>query len=98
MRRCPTLGHIPIKGVLFSLRVRFPARATQEIATARFDLTDFEWSVIEPLLPSRPRGVPRADDRRVLSGIFWRLQTVARWLSCTLHRQFRGPRSTGQGI
>jgi hypothetical protein len=28
---------------------------------ARFDLTDFEWSVIEPLLPNKPRGVPRVD-------------------------------------
>jgi putative transposase len=37
---------------------------------ARFDLTDFEWSVIEPLLPNKPRGVPRVDDRRVLNGIF----------------------------
>ena len=27
----------------------------------RYDLTDFEWSVIEPLLPNRPRGVPRVD-------------------------------------
>ncbi|MHC4092846.1 MAG: IS5/IS1182 family transposase, partial [Planctomycetota bacterium] len=26
---------------------------------ARFDLTDFEWSVIQPLLPNKPRGVPR---------------------------------------
>ena len=26
---------------------------------ARFDLTDFEWSVIAPLLPNKPRGVPR---------------------------------------
>ncbi len=26
---------------------------------ARFDLTDFEWSVIEPLLPNKPHGVPR---------------------------------------
>ena len=34
---------------------------------ARFDLTDFEWSVIEPLLPNKPRGVPRVDDRRVLN-------------------------------
>ncbi len=33
---------------------------------ARFDLTDFEWSVISPLLPNKPRGVPRDDDRRVL--------------------------------
>ena len=40
---------------------------------ARFDLTDFEWSVIQPLLPNKPRGVPRVDDRRVLNGIFWRL-------------------------
>jgi transposase len=33
---------------------------------ARFDLTDFEWSVIKPLLPNKSRGVPRVDDRRVL--------------------------------
>jgi transposase len=46
---------------------------------ARFDLTDFEWSVIEPLLPTKVRGVPRADDRRVLNGIFWRLRTGAPW-------------------
>jgi transposase len=26
---------------------------------ARFDLTDFEWSVIQPLLPNKPRGVAR---------------------------------------
>ena len=44
-----------------------------------FDLTDFEWSVIEPLLPRKVRGVPRVDDRRVLSGILWRLRTGARW-------------------
>jgi transposase len=27
--------------------------------------------VIAPLLPNKPRGVPRVDDRRVLNGIFW---------------------------
>ena len=37
---------------------------------ARFDLTDFEWSVTQPSLPNKPRGVPRVDDRRVLNGIF----------------------------
>ncbi|MBS0273806.1 MAG: IS5 family transposase [Proteobacteria bacterium] len=46
---------------------------------ARFDLTDFEWSVIQPLLPDKPRGVARVDDRRVLNGIFWRLRTGAPW-------------------
>jgi transposase len=41
----------------------------------RYELTDFEWSIIEPLLPNKPRGVPRADDRKVLNGIYWRLRT-----------------------
>ncbi len=44
---------------------------------ARFDLTDFEWSVIDPLLPNKVRGVARVDDRRGLDGVFWRLRTGA---------------------
>jgi transposase len=47
--------------------------------SGRYDLTEFEWSVIQPLLPNKPRGVPRADDRRVLNGIFWVLRTGAPW-------------------
>ena len=34
---------------------------------------------IQPLLPNKPRGVPRVDDRRVLNGIFWVLRTGAPW-------------------
>jgi len=45
----------------------------------RYDLTDFEWNVIQPLLPNKPRGVARADDRRVLNGIFWVLRAGAPW-------------------
>ena len=41
-----------------------------------FDLID---SIIEPLLPNKPRGVPRADDRKVLNGIYWRLRTGSPW-------------------
>ena len=44
---------------------------------ARFDLTDFKWYVIEPLLPTKVREAPRVDDRHVLNGIFWRLRTGA---------------------
>jgi len=42
-----------------------------------YELSDFEWGVIGPLLPNKPRGVPRVDDRRVLNGIFWVLRTGA---------------------
>ncbi|KAA8606568.1 transposase, partial [Salipiger aestuarii] len=31
------------------------------MAQRRYELTDFEWSIIEPLLPNKPRGVPRVD-------------------------------------
>ena len=33
----------------------------------RYELSDFEWLVIQPLLPNKQRGVPRADDRKVLN-------------------------------
>ena len=46
---------------------------------ARFDLNDFEWTVIQPLLPTKVRGITRADDRRVINGILWRLRTRAPW-------------------
>jgi transposase len=37
----------------------------------RYELTDDEWAAIKPMLPNKPRGVPRVNDRRVLNGIFW---------------------------
>lgn len=46
---------------------------------ARFDLMDKEWEIIAPLLPNKPRGVPRVNDRRVLNGIFHILRTGAPW-------------------
>ena len=45
----------------------------------RYDLTDFEWSVIEPLLPTDRRGPKPQNNRRVLNGIFWVLRTGAPW-------------------
>ena len=35
----------------------------------RYELADHEWIAIKPMLPDKPRGVPRVNDRRVLNGI-----------------------------
>jgi transposase len=34
----------------------------------RYELSDHEWTAIKPMLPNKPRGVPRVNDRRVLNG------------------------------
>lgn len=49
------------------------------MAHGRYDLTEFEWKIIQPLLPNKPRGVPRVDDRRVLNGIFYQLRSGSPW-------------------
>jgi transposase len=36
----------------------------------RYELTDHEWAAIKPMLPNKPRGVPRVNDRRVLKHHF----------------------------
>ena len=45
----------------------------------RYELADYEWAAIKPMLPNKPRGVPRVNDRRVLNGIFWVLRSGAPW-------------------
>jgi transposase len=45
----------------------------------RYELSDCEWTAIKPLLPNKPRGVRRENDRRVLNGIFWVLRSGAPW-------------------
>ena len=57
----------------------------------RYELTNVEWATIKPVLPNRPRGVPRVNDRRVLNGIFWVLRSGAPWAD--LPERF-GPRTT----
>ena len=43
----------------------------------RYELADCEWVAIKPMLPNKPRGVPRVNDRRVFNGIFWVLRSGA---------------------
>lgn len=46
---------------------------------ARYDPSERQWRLIEPLLPNKPRGVARVDDRRVINGIFHVLRTGSPW-------------------
>ena len=57
----------------------------------RYELADHEWVAIKPMLPNKPRGVPRVNDRHVLNGIFWVLRSGAPWRD--LPEGF-GPRTT----
>jgi transposase len=43
----------------------------------RYELSDYEWTTIKPMLPNKPRGVRRVNDRRVLNGAFWVLRLAA---------------------
>ena len=57
----------------------------------RYELTDYEWAAIGPMLPNKVRGVPRVDDRRVLNGICWVLRSGAPWRDLP---DCYGPRTT----
>ena len=56
-----------------------------------FWLDDGQWSHLAPLLPTDVRGVARADDRRVISGIVHVLRTGCRWSDAP---ECYGPRKT----
>jgi transposase len=57
----------------------------------RYQLSDYEWTAIKPMLPNKPRGVRRVNDRRVLNGIFWVLRSGAPWRDLP---ENYGPRTT----
>ncbi len=44
----------------------------------RFDLSDDEWAVLEPLMP-KSRMSARADDRKIMNAIFYVLLTGMPW-------------------
>lgn len=61
----------------------------------RYELSDFEWSVIQPNLPCKVRGVARVDDCRVLNGILWRFRTGSPGLMCRSATAPTPPATTG---
>ena len=56
-----------------------------------FWLNEAEFARLEPLLPTDTRGVPRVDDRRVISGIVHVLKSGGRWADAPA---VYGPRKT----
>ncbi|WP_157641208.1 transposase, partial [Longispora albida] len=46
----------------------------------RYELSDVEWETLREFLPGAVTGGrPRADDRRVLNGIVWKIRAGATW-------------------
>lgn len=47
----------------------------------RFDLTDVQWAVLEPLLPARKKAgrPPKWSKRRLIDGIRWRVRVGSPW-------------------
>lgn len=64
--------------------------------SGEFWLNDRQWQRLSTLLPNKPRGVPRVDDRRVISGIVHVLRSGCRRADApaiydprkTLHNRF----------
>jgi len=71
----------------------------------RHELSDPEWAVLSDFFPPRPRrrGGRWADDRTVLNGVFWRLNTGAPWRDLpdrygpwqTVYHRFNAMRKAG---
>src|SRR4051794_31798012 len=72
----------------------------------RHELTDPQWELLAPFFPPRPRkrGGQWKDDRTVLNGIFWRLNTGAPWRDLperygpwqTVYHRFNALRKAGR--
>ncbi len=67
------------------------------------ELSDEEWAIIAPFLPTNSRGIECVDDRRVIKGIPWRFRTGSSWrdvperygLRTTLYNRFSRWRNPG---
>jgi transposase len=47
----------------------------------RYEMSDQQWAVVEPLLSGEDKGFgrPCRDDRPLLNGVFWMLNSGASW-------------------
>ena len=71
-----------------------------------FWLSEDQFARLAPMLPTDTRGVPRVDDRRVISGIIHVLKSGCRWADApeaygphkTLYNRFVRWRKAGGGV
>ena len=62
----------------------------------RYELSKYDWNGVKPMLPNKPHGVPRVNDRCVLNSILWVLRSGAPWRDdlpenfgpCTCYNRF----------
>ncbi|WP_369016233.1 transposase, partial [Streptomyces hesseae] len=45
------------------------------VVISRHELSDAEWELLAPLIPSAVRGRPRVEDRRVINGMVYKIRT-----------------------
>ncbi len=45
----------------------------------RHELTDRDWDLLAPLIPSASTGRPRVDDRRIINGMVYKIRTGLPW-------------------
>ncbi|MFC8764742.1 transposase [Streptomyces sp. NPDC057193] len=49
------------------------------VVIRRHELSDAEWELLAPLIPSAGRGRPRAEDRRIINGMVYKIRTGVSW-------------------
>lgn len=86
------LGSGPINGIPTERTSWFTRLSNRRRrVSGEFWLSDRQWRRLEPLLPNKPRGVLRVDDRRVVSGIVHVPRSGGRWVDAPAAC---GPRET----
>ncbi|MFJ9240115.1 IS5 family transposase [Streptomyces anulatus] len=49
------------------------------VVMRRHELTDREWELLAPLIPRAVRGRPRAEDRRIINGMVYKIRKGISW-------------------
>lgn len=59
--------------------VEHKQKEVRHMGICRYELTDKEWELIQPLIPISHTGRPQKDIRAHMNGIMWMARSGARW-------------------